>query len=224
MTQRNLSMKQTHRHGEQICDCQGGDGQRSEGLGVCDWQMQATMHRMDQQDPTTYAAAAVASVVSDSLRPHRRQPTRLPHPWDSPGKNTGVGCHCLLHRNYTAQVQSPALLLTRCVTLGVTCVTSVNLCVLQFPHLQNEDNNSISPIGFRILKIMLSGIWCLLSFPVFFPVSNQTSFGCSLFSSLKNYQQPSNPSNLGSYPLLHPPIWGIYYSKLKDAYSLEEKL
>ena len=26
----------------------------------------------------------------------RRQPTRLPHPWDSPGKNTGVGCHCLL--------------------------------------------------------------------------------------------------------------------------------
>ena len=34
-----------------------------------------------------------ASVVSDSVRPHRRQPTRLPRPWDSPGKNTGVGCH-----------------------------------------------------------------------------------------------------------------------------------
>ena len=30
------------------------------------------------------------------MRPHRRQPTRLPHPWDSPGKNTGVGCHFLL--------------------------------------------------------------------------------------------------------------------------------
>ena len=30
------------------------------------------------------------------VRPHRRQPTRLPHPWDSPGKNTGVGCHFLL--------------------------------------------------------------------------------------------------------------------------------
>ena len=37
----------------------------------------------------------VASVVSDSVRPHRRQPTRLPRPWDSPGKNTGVGCHFL---------------------------------------------------------------------------------------------------------------------------------
>ena len=34
--------------------------------------------------------------MSDSARPHRRQPTRLPHPWDSPGKNTGVGCHFLL--------------------------------------------------------------------------------------------------------------------------------
>ena len=37
------------------------------------------------------------SVESASGRPHRRQPTRLPHPWDSPGKNTGVGCHFLLH-------------------------------------------------------------------------------------------------------------------------------
>ena len=34
--------------------------------------------------------------MSDPVRPHRRQPTRLPRPWDSPGKNTGVGCHFLL--------------------------------------------------------------------------------------------------------------------------------
>ena len=34
--------------------------------------------------------------MSNSVRPHRWQPTRLPRPWDSPGKNTGVGCHCLL--------------------------------------------------------------------------------------------------------------------------------
>ena len=38
----------------------------------------------------------VTSVVSDSVRPQRWQPTRLPGPWDSPGKNTGVGCHFLL--------------------------------------------------------------------------------------------------------------------------------
>ena len=34
--------------------------------------------------------------MSDSVRPHRWKPTRLPRPWGSPGKNTGVGCHFLL--------------------------------------------------------------------------------------------------------------------------------
>ena len=34
--------------------------------------------------------------MSNSVGPHRRQPRRLPCPWDSPGKNTGVGCHFLL--------------------------------------------------------------------------------------------------------------------------------
>ena len=43
------------------------------------------------------AAAAAKSLQScPTLRPQRRQPTRLPRPWDSPGKNTGVGCHFLL--------------------------------------------------------------------------------------------------------------------------------
>ena len=37
----------------------------------------------------------VVSVVSNSLRPHRWQPTRLPRRWDSPGKNTGVSPHGL---------------------------------------------------------------------------------------------------------------------------------
>ena len=39
------------------------------------------------------AAAASIQSLSDSVQPHRRQPTRLHRPWDSPGKNTGVGCH-----------------------------------------------------------------------------------------------------------------------------------
>ena len=34
--------------------------------------------------------------LCQTVWPHRRLPTRLPHPWDSPGKNTGVGCHFLL--------------------------------------------------------------------------------------------------------------------------------
>ena len=43
-----------------------------------------------------YAAAAAAAKSLQSVRPHRRQPTRLHHPWDSPGRNTGVGCYFLL--------------------------------------------------------------------------------------------------------------------------------
>ena len=39
--------------------------------------------------------------MSHSSRPHRLQPTRLLHPWDFPGKNTGVGCRCLLRYIYT---------------------------------------------------------------------------------------------------------------------------
>ena len=44
------------------------------------------------------------SVMSDSLRPHGLQPTRLLHPWDFPGNSTGVGCHCLLR--YMAYVRT----------------------------------------------------------------------------------------------------------------------
>ena len=41
-------------------------------------------------------AAAAKSLTSNSVRPHKRQPTRSLCPWDPPGKNTGVGCHFLL--------------------------------------------------------------------------------------------------------------------------------
>ena len=48
--------------------------------------------------------------MSDSVQPHRQQPTRLPHPWDSPGKNTGVGCHfifqCMKVKSETEVTQS----------------------------------------------------------------------------------------------------------------------
>ena len=58
--------------------------------------------------------AAPAAVVSDSLWPHRRQPTRLPHPWDSPGNNTGVGCHFLLQ---CMKVKSESDVTQSCPTL-----------------------------------------------------------------------------------------------------------
>ena len=52
--------------------------------------------------------------MSDSVRPHRRKPTKLPHPWDSPGKNTGVGCHFLLQ---CMKVKSESDVAQSCPTL-----------------------------------------------------------------------------------------------------------
>ena len=52
--------------------------------------------------------------MSDSVRPHRQQPTRLPRPWDSPGKNTGVGCHFLLQ---CMNVRSESEVAQSCPTL-----------------------------------------------------------------------------------------------------------
>ena len=52
--------------------------------------------------------------MSDSVRPHRQQPTRLPCPWDSPGKNTGVGCHFPLQ---CMRVKSESEVTQSCPTL-----------------------------------------------------------------------------------------------------------
>ena len=57
----------------------------------------------------------VTSVVSDSVWPHRWQPTRLCRPWDSPGKNNGVGCHFLLQ---CMKVKSESVIAQLCLTLS----------------------------------------------------------------------------------------------------------
>ena len=53
--------------------------------------------------------------MSYSVRPHRQQPTRLPRPWDSPGKNTEVGCHFLLQ---CIKVKSQSEVAQSCLTLS----------------------------------------------------------------------------------------------------------
>ena len=53
--------------------------------------------------------------MSDSVRPHRQQPSRLLCPWDSPGKNTGLGCHFLLQ---CIKVKSEREVAQSCLTLS----------------------------------------------------------------------------------------------------------
>ena len=62
------------------------------------------------------AAAAAKSLQScPAVRPHRWQPIRLTRPWDSPGKNTGVGCHFLLQ---CMKVKSESEVVQSCLTLS----------------------------------------------------------------------------------------------------------
>ena len=64
----------------------------------------------------TAAAAAAKSLQSClTVRPHRRQPTRFLCPWDSPGKNTGVGCHFLLQ---CMKAKSESEVVQSCPTLS----------------------------------------------------------------------------------------------------------
>ena len=88
----------------------------SQSLGVCGRQKSLTKLVRPSQCVSWAAAAAKllqsCPTLCDPI--HRRQPTRLPRPWDSPGKNTGVGCHFLLQ---CTKVKSESEIAQSCPTL-----------------------------------------------------------------------------------------------------------
>ena len=125
-----------------------------------------------QKKSTAAAAAAVASVVSDSLRPHRWQPTRLPHPWDPPGKNTGVGCHFLLQ---CIKVKSESEVAHSCPTLrdprdcslpgssvhGIFQATGLEWGATAFSTIEYYSAIKKKEIG-NMGKPMADSYWCLV--------------------------------------------------------------
>ena len=95
----------------------------------------------------------VKSVMSKPQRPHGLQPIRLLHPWDFPGKSTGVGCHCLLH-SYNSLIIS--------MSFGGPCFwiwdNAVNFSVILYPFLWTEGSN-------HVLKLLQkSHIWLYTHF------------------------------------------------------------
>ena len=109
----------------------------------------------------------VASVVSDSMRLHRWQPTRLPRPWDSPGKNTGVGCHFLLQ---CKQVKSESEVAQSCPTLsdpmdcsppGSSIHGIFQAGVLEWGAIAFSVLNSRQCIYFRIICVYILLRMCL---------------------------------------------------------------
>ena len=117
----------------------------------------------------------VTSVVSDSAQPHRWQPTRLPCPWDSPGKNTGVRCHFLLQY---MKVKSESEVAQSCPT--------------QWPH-RLQPNRLLHPWDFPGKSTGVGG-HCLLhtksyftlnilwySVNITFVCSGKSKYSCHLF-------------------------------------------
>ena len=90
--------------------------------------------------------------MSDSVQPHRRQPTKLPRPWDSPGKNNGVGYHFLLQR---MKVKSESEVAQSCLTLS--------------------DPMDCSPTGSSIHRIFQARVleWGAIAFSAQSPSSHQ---------------------------------------------------
>ena len=70
----------------------------------------------------------VTSVVSNSVPPQRRQPNRLPRPWDSPGKNTGVACHFLFQEIFLTQGSNLCLLHLLCWRACLVTQSCLTLC------------------------------------------------------------------------------------------------
>ena len=106
--------------------------------------------------------------MSDSVRPHTWQPTRLPRPWDSPGKNTGVGCHFLLQ---CVKVKSESEVTQSCPTFSDPMDCSLpgssihgifQARVLEWGAIAlSDDIVKISHIS-QILTIKVSEGWCWL--------------------------------------------------------------
>ena len=96
----------------------------------------------------------IASVVYNSVRPHRRQPARLLCPWDSPGKNIGVGCHFLLQCMHACMLSRFSR-----VRLCATLWTAAHQAPLSTGFSRQENWNGFpfpSPIrAYRIHKELL---------------------------------------------------------------------
>ena len=121
--------------------------------------------------------------MSDPVRPHRRQPTRLPRPWDSPGKNTGVGRHFLLQGSFPTQGSNTDLLhfrqtLYRLSYKGSVCIYIYTYIFRWAKCISNIYLVFVHSSWLLVLKNL--GISCDKSDKGVFCYVNEVSFGKSL--------------------------------------------
>ena len=108
--------------------------------------------------------------MSDSVQPQRRQPTSLPRPWDSPGKNTGVGCHFLLQ---CMKVKSESEVAQSCLTLHdlMDCSPSGSSIhgifqarVLEWGAITSIQNENILKVKIQQIMTASNPLRCQLGF------------------------------------------------------------
>ena len=142
-----------------------------------------------------YCCCWVASVMSDSVQPHRRQPTRLHRPRDSPGKNTGVGCHFLLqclkppHRRQPTRLHHPRDFPGKCTGVGCHC-----LLRWKWKWCRSVVSDSLWSHGLQSTRLL-----CPWDFP-----GKCTGVGCHFFLQGIFLTQESNPGLLHCRQTLNP--------------------
>ena len=99
--------------------------------------------------------------MSDSVRPHRQQPTRLPRPWDSPGKNTGVESHFLLH---CMKVKSESEVAQSCSTLSDPMETAAHQAPPSMGFSRQEYRSGL-PLLFPLFALFAAAAKSLQSCP-----------------------------------------------------------
>ena len=120
----------------------------------------------------------VTSVVSNSVRPHRWQATRLHRSWDSPGKNTGVGCHFLLRCSGASHlINLSNFLIGKCRNRATWYLKDMSvfkiLCIWVLRKYLNwlfSSTKYFHFIGYRTFSHQLSFIYLFFLIKNFFPV------------------------------------------------------
>ena len=129
--------------------------------------------------------------MSDSVRPHRWQPTRLLRPWDSPGKNAGVGCHFLLQG---IKVKSESEVAQSCPTLS--------------------DTMDCSPPGPSVHGIFQARVleWGVIAFSVAAAAAAKSLQSCLTLCSPIDGSPPGSPVPGTRYGPRDQQNWAVYCS------------
>ena len=101
--------------------------------------------------------------MSNSLQPHGLEPTRLLRPWDSPGRNTGVGCHFLLQEIFPTQGSNLGLPYCRQTHYHLSQQGSDNLR-LRFSHVPSLSQELPAKSNFVLLLLLFSSIFFFFKF------------------------------------------------------------